>query len=252
VLYSGAAASRPPAASRAQQFQTISEPPGKMKLVAIAVVALILIIAGVWYFSQQGARMEAPEHVTQGTVSAPASAAPVQRAKEPPLGGIGQSLADASVSSEQAQGIEAAIREAESSSCTLDPKPSICYGDFRDEITFEPVALSPSDQRGFCIELWASDFCTKTGCSLYIVKQDGKTYKSILGGGSEGEDGGLDSFVFDKTVTNGYYDVTVNAGTPGTPTHTKYVWNGSKYVLTPEEAAEAAEITRRLKEYNQR
>ena len=33
------------------QFQMISEPPSKMKFVAIAVVALILIVAGVWYFS---------------------------------------------------------------------------------------------------------------------------------------------------------------------------------------------------------
>ncbi len=51
-----AAVSRPPAAAKPPQFQIISEPPSKMKFVAIAVVALILIVAGVWYFSQHGVK----------------------------------------------------------------------------------------------------------------------------------------------------------------------------------------------------
>jgi serine/threonine protein kinase len=45
------AATRPPTVAKPPQFRTISEPSGKMKYVAIAVVALILIVAGVWYFS---------------------------------------------------------------------------------------------------------------------------------------------------------------------------------------------------------
>jgi len=51
-----AAASRPPAAAKPLQFEMISEPPSKMKFVAIAVVALILIVAGVWYFSRHGVK----------------------------------------------------------------------------------------------------------------------------------------------------------------------------------------------------
>ena len=51
-----AAASRPPATAKPPQFQVFSEPPGKMKFVAIAVVALILVVAGVWYFSQRGVK----------------------------------------------------------------------------------------------------------------------------------------------------------------------------------------------------
>ena len=47
----GVTPSRPPAMAKAPQFGTVSEPPSKMKFVAIAVVALILIVAGVWYFS---------------------------------------------------------------------------------------------------------------------------------------------------------------------------------------------------------
>jgi hypothetical protein len=46
-----AAASRPPVMGRAPQFQAAPEPPSKMKFVVIAVVALILIVAGVWYYS---------------------------------------------------------------------------------------------------------------------------------------------------------------------------------------------------------
>ena len=51
-----AAATRPPAAANPPQFQIITEPPSKMKFVAIAVVALILIVAAVWYFSQHGVK----------------------------------------------------------------------------------------------------------------------------------------------------------------------------------------------------
>jgi serine/threonine-protein kinase len=51
-----AAASRPPAVAEPLQFWTAPKPPNKMRFVAIAVVALILIIAGVWYFSQHGSK----------------------------------------------------------------------------------------------------------------------------------------------------------------------------------------------------
>ncbi|MGD0008473.1 MAG: WG repeat-containing protein [Terriglobia bacterium] len=50
-----AAASRPLVIARAPQFRMISEAPGKMKFVAVAGAALILVVAGVWYLSQQGA-----------------------------------------------------------------------------------------------------------------------------------------------------------------------------------------------------
>jgi formylglycine-generating enzyme required for sulfatase activity len=46
--------SRPPVAARTPQVLAIPEPLGKMKFVAIAGVALILIVAGVWYFSPRG------------------------------------------------------------------------------------------------------------------------------------------------------------------------------------------------------
>ena len=52
-----AAPSRPLAAAKPLHFEMISEPPGKMTFITIAVVApiaLILIVAGVWYFSQPG------------------------------------------------------------------------------------------------------------------------------------------------------------------------------------------------------
>ena len=46
----------PPSMSKPPQFRTTPKSPSKMKLVVIAVVALILIIAGVWYFSQHGVK----------------------------------------------------------------------------------------------------------------------------------------------------------------------------------------------------
>jgi formylglycine-generating enzyme required for sulfatase activity len=51
-----AAASRPPAAAKPPEFEMISEPPSKLKFVALAMVALILIVAGVWYFSRRGVK----------------------------------------------------------------------------------------------------------------------------------------------------------------------------------------------------
>jgi len=45
------AASRPPVISKSPQSRMVSKPSGKMKFVALAVAALILILAGVWYFS---------------------------------------------------------------------------------------------------------------------------------------------------------------------------------------------------------
>ena len=45
------AAGHPLVMTRAPQFRSISEPPGKMKFVAIVGAALILIVVGVWYFS---------------------------------------------------------------------------------------------------------------------------------------------------------------------------------------------------------
>src|ERR1035441_2477167 len=51
-----AAASRPPRVAKPPQFQIISEAPSKMKFVVVALVALILIVAIVWYFSQHGVK----------------------------------------------------------------------------------------------------------------------------------------------------------------------------------------------------
>jgi serine/threonine-protein kinase len=65
-----AASIRPPVAPRAPQFRTISEPPSKMKFVAITGVALILMVVGVWYFSQHGSKRR--------SISSPAKAGPSQ------------------------------------------------------------------------------------------------------------------------------------------------------------------------------
>ena len=53
-----AAARRTLAAAKPPQFQIFSEPPSKMKFVVMGVVTLILIliVAGVWYFSQHGVK----------------------------------------------------------------------------------------------------------------------------------------------------------------------------------------------------
>jgi len=64
------AAVRPPVAPRAPQFMTISEPPRKMKFVALTGVALILIVVGGWYFSQHGSKRR--------SISSPAKAGPSQ------------------------------------------------------------------------------------------------------------------------------------------------------------------------------
>jgi hypothetical protein len=144
---------------------------------------------------------------------------------------IARPLADERVSSELVQGIEAALKKEEGLNCAEDPGPSDCRTHFREAITVKPVVLSPSGQRGLMVEISLFTFCGSGGCSVYIFKQDGKTYKEILS-----ELGDIDSFVFAKTVTDGFYDVTVNGGSIGSPLHTKYIWNGSEYVLTPEEA----------------
>jgi formylglycine-generating enzyme required for sulfatase activity len=53
--------SRPPPIARTPQVRAISGPPSKVKFVVIAVVALILIITGVWYFLQQAERNPNPD-----------------------------------------------------------------------------------------------------------------------------------------------------------------------------------------------
>ena len=62
--------SRPPAAARTPQLRAIPEPPGKMKFVAIAGVALTLIVAGVWHFSHRGPKDLNPDgSIKRGDVS---------------------------------------------------------------------------------------------------------------------------------------------------------------------------------------
>jgi serine/threonine-protein kinase len=56
----------PPALAKPPQFRTAPESRSKMKFVAIAGVALIVIVAGVWYFSQHGSRV--------GNISSPGRA----------------------------------------------------------------------------------------------------------------------------------------------------------------------------------
>jgi formylglycine-generating enzyme required for sulfatase activity len=51
-----AAASRPPAPTKPPQFEIIPDAPSKMKFVLMGVVALILIVAGVWFVSHHGAK----------------------------------------------------------------------------------------------------------------------------------------------------------------------------------------------------
>src|SRR5439155_1057584 len=127
---------------------------------------------------------------------------------------------------------EAAIGEGESSSCATDPNPSACRTRFREAIGFRRVTLSPSGQQGLIVEFFLKDFCGSGGCSIYILKQEaeasGISYRYIYNNVLE-ELGGIDSFDFAKSVTNDFYDVTVNSGTFGMPSHIKYVWNGSKY-----------------------
>jgi serine/threonine-protein kinase len=50
------AAGRPRAAPKLPHLRTISKPPSKMKFLAFAGVALIVILAGVWYFSHRGVK----------------------------------------------------------------------------------------------------------------------------------------------------------------------------------------------------
>jgi serine/threonine-protein kinase len=79
VLFSGAASIRPPAAARAPQFRTISKPPSKGKFVVIAAVALILVGAGVWYFSQPAEKNPNPDgSIKKGDMSSPTKAGPSQ------------------------------------------------------------------------------------------------------------------------------------------------------------------------------
>ena len=47
---------RPPAPAKPPQFEIISEAPTKMKFVLMGMGALILIVAGVWYLAQRGAK----------------------------------------------------------------------------------------------------------------------------------------------------------------------------------------------------
>jgi formylglycine-generating enzyme required for sulfatase activity len=56
------------AAANALPFQTTSKSPRRMKFVVIAVVALILIVAGVWYFSPSASQ---PVEKSQGGIGAP-------------------------------------------------------------------------------------------------------------------------------------------------------------------------------------
>ena len=81
-----AAIGRPPAVAGPQQFRTILEPPSRVKFVVIAAVALILIVAGAWYFSQHGSKV--------GEISSPGKAVPsfaefmASRAKVNPKDGL--------------------------------------------------------------------------------------------------------------------------------------------------------------------
>ena len=51
-----AAASRPPAPAKPPQFEIISEPPSKLKFVAMGMGGLILIVAAVLYLSHRGVK----------------------------------------------------------------------------------------------------------------------------------------------------------------------------------------------------
>jgi formylglycine-generating enzyme required for sulfatase activity len=51
-----AAASSPPAPAKPPQFEIISEPPSKLKFVALGMGALVLIVAGALYFSHHGVK----------------------------------------------------------------------------------------------------------------------------------------------------------------------------------------------------
>jgi serine/threonine-protein kinase len=66
----GVTPSRPPAAPKPPQFAKAPEPASKMKFVALAVVALILIVGVVWYFSPQTAKdVNSGESIKKGDVS---------------------------------------------------------------------------------------------------------------------------------------------------------------------------------------
>jgi serine/threonine-protein kinase len=75
------AAGAPPSTLRPPQFQTTPEPSGKMKFIIVAGVALIIIAAGVWYFSH-------PSNQTQGqkeaSVKPPQPPVTAERPSPPP------------------------------------------------------------------------------------------------------------------------------------------------------------------------
>jgi serine/threonine-protein kinase len=60
VLFSGAAASREPAAPTAPQFQIATENPRRVKYVVFGLVLLAVIGGGIWYFSQPGEQPPLP------------------------------------------------------------------------------------------------------------------------------------------------------------------------------------------------
>lgn len=55
------------------KFRSISNPPGKMMYVALLAVALVLVIAGVLYFSHQATQPPAPARTTSAPASAPST-----------------------------------------------------------------------------------------------------------------------------------------------------------------------------------
>jgi len=77
---------RPPAVSKPPRFRTISQPSSKMKYAVIAVVALILIVAGVWYFSPSAhAPVVKPPSESGGPQPGAGQQNPVVQTPAPPL-----------------------------------------------------------------------------------------------------------------------------------------------------------------------
>ena len=133
----------------------------------------------------------------------------------------------------EAAKIAVVLKEDEVAFCQETRDPA-CHTTFVRGIRYRPVTLSPSGQRGLIVELSVPYFCGSGGCSIYVLRQKGNSYSTVLE-----ELGSLDGFDVAESTSKGFFDIT----RIGKASSSRYRWTGSKYIAAADEIASDAAPT---------
>jgi hypothetical protein len=102
-----------------------------------------------------------------------------------------------------------------------------CHRTFRANLSWRELVISPSGEAGILVENGNTGFCGTAGCSIYLfVQQPAGSFLQVLG--RRGDIGTLTRVAVLNEITRGHYDVQVTWSDG--KTHTRYRWNGARYV----------------------